>query len=79
MVSPSFIGVALEAGNHFVTAEYRSTPSKTPLLIGGVLIVLAELAYVWRERLRRLLAQARETAGTSGLGRVVRKRLPEMQ
>jgi hypothetical protein len=79
MVSPSFIGVALEAGNHFVTAEYRSTPSKTPLLIGGVLIVLAELAYVWRERLRRLLAQARERAGTSGLGRVGRKRLPEMQ
>ena len=65
--------------NHFVTAEYRSTPSKTPLLIGGVLIVIAELAYVWRERLRRRLAQARERARTSGLGRVVRKRLPQTQ
>ncbi|HEV8468738.1 MAG TPA: 6-pyruvoyl-tetrahydropterin synthase-related protein [Candidatus Limnocylindria bacterium] len=79
MVSPSFIGVALEPGDHFVTAEYRSTPSKTPLFIGGVLIVLAELAYVWRERLRRLLAQARDWARTSGLGRVVRKRLPQLQ
>ena len=79
MVSPSFIGVALEPGDHFVTAEYRSTPSKTPLFIGGVLIILAELAYVWRERLRRLLAETRERARTSGLGRVVRKRLPQIQ
>ncbi|TMC78200.1 MAG: hypothetical protein E6J09_05205 [Chloroflexi bacterium] len=79
MVSPSLIGVALEPGDHFVTAEYRSTPSKTPLFIGGVLIIVAELAYVWRERLRRLLAEARGRAKTSGLGRVVRKRLPQLQ
>ncbi len=79
MVSPSLIGVALEPGDHFVTAEYRSTPSKTPLFIGGVLIILGELGYLWRERLRRLLAEARERAKTSGLGRVVRKRLPQLQ
>ena len=60
-----------------MTAEYRSTPSKTPLLIGGVLIVLAELAYVWRERLRRLGPRVREWVWGSGLGRVVRKRLAQ--
>jgi hypothetical protein len=41
MVSPSFIGIALSAGDHFVTFEYRSTPIKTPLFLFGLLAVVA--------------------------------------
>jgi hypothetical protein len=41
MVSPSFIGLTLPAGEHFVTAEYRSTPLKTPLLVLGGLATAA--------------------------------------
>ncbi|MEA2661508.1 MAG: hypothetical protein QOH08_1080 [Chloroflexota bacterium] len=52
MVSPSFIGVALPAGDHFVTAEYRSTPVKTPLLIVGAVGLALLAAYLGRERLR---------------------------
>ena len=37
MVSPSFIGASLPAGDHFVTFEYRSTPIKTPLFLFGLL------------------------------------------
>jgi hypothetical protein len=37
MLSPSFIGIALPAGDHFVTVEYRSTPVKAPLLLFGLL------------------------------------------
>ena len=48
MVSPSYLGFALPAGQHFVTAEYRSAPVKDPLFGVGVLAVLACLAYSWR-------------------------------
>jgi hypothetical protein len=35
MVSPSFIGLELPAGQHFVTAVYESSPSKPALLLAG--------------------------------------------
>ncbi|HKY49676.1 MAG TPA: DUF6541 family protein, partial [Candidatus Limnocylindria bacterium] len=39
MASPSLLAFALPAGDHFVVAEYRSTPLKAPLLIlGGVVL-----------------------------------------
>jgi len=59
MVSPSFIGVALPAGDHFVVVEYRSTPIKTPLFLFG-LVALAALILARRdlpERLRSLRAR----------------------
>lgn len=37
MLSPSYLGIELPAGSHFVIAEYRSTPAKLPLLGAGVL------------------------------------------
>ena len=52
MVSPSFVGVSLPAGDHFVTAEYRSTPIKAPLLALAVLVLLAMLALPFAPRLR---------------------------
>src|SRR5207245_4497905 len=62
MVSPSFIGVALEPGDHFVTAEYRSTPSKTPLLIVGAVILVGAPAFLRAEPLRPIRGRARERA-----------------
>ena len=59
MVSPSFIGVALPAGDHFVVVEYRSTPIKTPLFLLG-LVALAALVLARRDlpdRLRSLRAR----------------------
>jgi len=44
MVSPSFIGVSVPPGDHFVTVEYRSTPLKTPLLVLGALLLIAVVA-----------------------------------
>ena len=41
MLSPSYIGITLPAGEHFVTAEYRSTPIKTPLFVFGLLAIVA--------------------------------------
>jgi hypothetical protein len=41
MVSPSFIGMTLPAGDHFVTVEYRSTPIKTPLFFLGLIVLVA--------------------------------------
>jgi ABC-type dipeptide/oligopeptide/nickel transport system permease component len=52
MVSPSFVGVSLPAGDHFVTAEYRSTPIKTPLFALAVLALVAMLALPFAPRLR---------------------------
>jgi hypothetical protein len=59
MVSPSFIGIALPAGDHFVAVEYRSTPIKTPLFLFG-LVALAVLILARRdlpERLRSVRAR----------------------
>lgn len=52
MVSPSFVGVSLPAGDHFVTAEYRSTPMKAPLFALAVLVLVAMLAIPFAPRLR---------------------------
>jgi hypothetical protein len=52
MVSPSYLAFALPAGEHFVVAEYHSTPIKTPLLaLGGVVLAGMLLAGVGRRRL----------------------------
>ena len=51
LVSPGFIGLELPAGQHFVSAQYVSTPIKTPLLwIGGL---FAAGLVVFRRRLVR--------------------------
>lgn len=71
MVSPSFVGVALEPGDHFVTAEYRATPAKTPLFWSGVLVLAGVAAYAWRERLRELAAVLRERTRRTRVGRSV--------
>jgi hypothetical protein len=52
MVSPSFVGVSLPPGDHFITAEYRSTPIKTPLAALSALTLAATFAYIGRDRLR---------------------------
>jgi 6-pyruvoyl-tetrahydropterin synthase related domain len=52
MVSPSFVGVSLPSGDHFVTAEYRSTPIKGPLVALAVLVLVAMLAVPFAPRLR---------------------------
>lgn len=54
MVSPSFIGIMLPAGEHTVTAEYRSTPLKGWLLAFAALLMLALAA--WPASLRRIRA-----------------------
>ena len=62
MVSPSFIGITLPAGDHFVTAEYRSAPIKTPLFLLGLLSIVA-LALARRDlplRVRSLSARVGE-------------------
>jgi hypothetical protein len=41
MVSPSYVAFALPAGEHFIVAEYRSTPIKAPLLAFGALVLAA--------------------------------------
>jgi hypothetical protein len=59
MVSPSFIGIALPAGDHFVAVEYRSTPIKTPLFFVGIvaLVALILARRDLRERVRSVRAR----------------------
>jgi hypothetical protein len=52
MASPSYIGIHLPAGKHQVVATYTATPTKVPLLIGGV--GLLGLAILFRRHLDRL-------------------------
>jgi hypothetical protein len=52
MVSPSYVAFALPAGEHFITAEYRSAPLKDPLFGVGVLALVACLGYGGRARIR---------------------------
>ncbi|HEY8786309.1 MAG TPA: 6-pyruvoyl-tetrahydropterin synthase-related protein [Candidatus Limnocylindria bacterium] len=70
MVSPSFVGVSLPAGDHFVTAEYRSTPIKAPLFALAVLVLVAMLAIPFAPRLR-----PRVTDFYRGISSKVRSRL----
>ncbi|HEV8534131.1 MAG TPA: hypothetical protein VGR87_00190 [Candidatus Limnocylindria bacterium] len=51
MVSPSFVGVALPPGDHFVTAEYRSTPMKTPLFVLGLFVAAGVVLFSAAPRL----------------------------
>ncbi len=52
MVSPSYVGIHLPAGKHHVVATYEATPSKVPLLVGG--LVLLAIAILFRRHLDRL-------------------------
>lgn len=52
MVSPSYVAFSLPAGQHFITAEYRSAPLKDPLFGVGVLALVASLGYAGRTRAR---------------------------
>lgn len=74
MVSPSLIGVGLDAGDHFVTAEYRSTPSKMPLVLLALATCAALFAYAYRERLARVTARARSRTAQTRVGRAVLRR-----
>jgi hypothetical protein len=65
MASPSYLAFALPAGEHFIVAEYRSTPIKTPLLaLGAVVLVGTGAAGVGRRRLERSLARVRRLSRT---------------
>jgi hypothetical protein len=59
MASPSYLAFALPAGQHFITAEYRSAPLKDPLFAAGVLALLASLAYAWRAPARATIRRLR--------------------
>ncbi|PYR60254.1 MAG: hypothetical protein DMF85_05655, partial [Acidobacteria bacterium] len=43
MVSPSYLAFALPAGQHFITAEYRSAPLKDPLFFLGAAAALGAI------------------------------------
>jgi hypothetical protein len=51
MVSPSYLAFALPAGQHFITAEYRSAPFKDPLFFLGALTTLGALGLRFRTRI----------------------------
>jgi len=60
MASPSYLAFAMPAGEHFVVAEYRSTPIKTPLLgLGAVVLAGTGAVGIGRRRLDLSLAQVR--------------------
>lgn len=52
MVSPSYLGFALPAGQHFITAEYRSAPLKDPLFFLGIAVTLGAIGSRFRHRVR---------------------------
>jgi hypothetical protein len=51
MVSPSYLAFALPAGQHFITAEYRSAPLKDPLFFVGAAAALGAIAFRFRPRI----------------------------
>jgi hypothetical protein len=71
MVSPSLVGVALGPGDHFVTAEYRSGPLKTPLFVVGALALILTVAFTWRGGIARLWAQLLKWSQSSRVGRTM--------
>jgi hypothetical protein len=52
MVSPSYLAFALPAGQHFITAEYRSAPLKDPLFFLGAAAALGAIGSRVRLRVR---------------------------
>jgi hypothetical protein len=68
MVSPSYVAFALPPGQHFITAEYRSAPLKTPLFVIGALALVGTLGYAGR---RRPLHQLRRWSQRSKVGRTM--------
>lgn len=63
MASPSYLAFALPAGEHFVVAEYRSTPIKAPLLVLGGLVLAAAAVTSRRDWLARSPDRVRRLAG----------------
>jgi hypothetical protein len=59
MASPSYVAFALPAGDHFVVAEYRSTPIKAPLLALGGLVLAASALTALRRPLQAQWSQRR--------------------
>jgi hypothetical protein len=53
MLSPSYLGFTLPAGQHFITAEYRSAPLKDPLFFLGAAVALGAIASRIRLRVPR--------------------------
>jgi len=51
MASPSYLAFALPAGEHFIVADYRSTPIRAPLLGLGALMLAATVVVDKRRRL----------------------------
>jgi hypothetical protein len=51
MASPSYLAFALPAGEHFIVAEYRSTPIKAPLLVLGAVALAGAVVVGQRRRL----------------------------
>lgn len=60
MASPSYLAFALPAGEHFIVAEYRSTPIKAPLLALGALVLAATVAVGQRRRIAASSQRVRE-------------------
>jgi hypothetical protein len=52
MASPSHLAFALPAGEHFIVAEYRSTPIKAPLLALGGLVLGTSVLWAIRRPLQ---------------------------
>ena len=59
MASPSYLAFALPAGEHFIVAEYRSTPMKAPLLALGGLVLAASVLVRFRRPLQAQWSQRR--------------------
>lgn len=59
MASPSYLGFALRPGEHFIVAEYRSTPMKTPLLALGGFVLTASVLTSFRRPLQAQWSQYR--------------------
>ena len=78
MASPSYLAFALPAGEHFVVAEYRSAPIKTPLLALGALVLAGTgVAGIGRRRLETSPARVRSLVGTLRVQWSQKRRRPD--